>query len=224
MAAYHPVSDGIVDEDHPQEPDGSGTTYHDTKLESELLALEYGRERELSVAVLQPAAVYGPGSHPWSVRVLEQLRDHTMLFVGETSHNVVYVDDVARAMVLAAEQDGIDGECFVVSGGEDILSADFYRAHERMLGIACVAVATAQELDSVDGDLEVLARLKGMPEDRPVLTGGFGSKVSLFLQESLPASGFRAGGRLCHRDETHRSLGAAVGPLALRTGCGCSCQ
>ena len=179
VAAYHPVSDGIVDEDHPQEPDGSGTSYHDTKLESELMALEYGRDEGVAVVVLQPVAVYGPRCYPWTIRVLDQVRDHAVLLVDEdgTSHNVVYVDDVARAMVLAAGQDGVAGECFIVSGGEDVLSTDFYRAHERMLGTPCVAVATGQELDSLGGDLAALARLKGLPGDRPVITAGFGSKV-----------------------------------------------
>ena len=88
VAVYHPVSDGVVDEVHAKEPDGSGTSYHDTKLDSEILALEYARERGLSVVVLQPVAVYGPRGGYWSVRVLELLRDHTMLLVDEatTSH------------------------------------------------------------------------------------------------------------------------------------------
>ena len=80
-------------------------------------------------------------------------------------------------MILAAEQDGIEGECFIVSGAEDILSPDFYGAHERMLGATCVAEATAQELESLGGDLTALARHKGMPADRPVVQEGFGSKV-----------------------------------------------
>lgn len=30
VAVYRPVSDGVVDESSPKEPDGSGTSYHDT--------------------------------------------------------------------------------------------------------------------------------------------------------------------------------------------------
>jgi len=93
----------------------------------------------------------------------------------QSYHNVVYVDDVTRAMVLAAHRDGIEGECFIVSGKEDIPSRDFYRAYEKMLGAVCVVEATAQELESVDGDLEELACRKGMLSERPVVQVGFGS-------------------------------------------------
>ncbi len=192
IAVYHPVSDGVVDEAHPKEPDGSGISYHDTKLDSEILVLDYAREKGLSVVVLQPVAVYGPRAGYWSINILERLRDHTTILVDEatTSRNFVYVDDAARAMVLAAEQDGIEGECFIVSGNEDILTPDFYRAHERMLGTDCVAEATAQELESLDGDLKALARRKGMPADRPVVQAGFGSKVRYSREKACRLLGF----------------------------------
>ena len=60
VAVYHPVTEGVVDEDHPKEPDGPSTSYHTTKLDSEILALDYAHEKGLSVVVLQPVAVYGP--------------------------------------------------------------------------------------------------------------------------------------------------------------------
>ena len=124
--------------------------------------------------------------------MLERLRDHTILLVDEatTSRNIVYVDDVARAMILAAEQDGIERECFIVSGKENILTPTFYRAHESMLGMTCVAEATAQELESVDGDLQALARCKGMPADRPVVQVGFRSQVHFSCAKACRLLGY----------------------------------
>ena len=192
VAVFHPVSDGVVDEAHPKEPDGSGTSYHDTKLESETLALDYAREKGLAVVVLQPAAVYGPRAGYWSVQVLERLRDHTVVLVDEAtrSRNIVYVDDLARAMVLATEQDGIEGECFIISGKEDIAGPDFYRAHESMLGTTCVAEATAQELESLGGDLKALALQKGMPADRPVVQAKFGENVHVSCEKACRLLGW----------------------------------
>lgn len=180
VAVYHPVSAGVVDENSPKEPDGSGTSYHDTKLESEKLALQYEREQALPVVALQPVAVYGPRAEAWTLGVLEQLRHNTVLLVDEATgyHNVVYVDDVARGMILAAEQDGAEGECFILSGKENILSRVFYGAYERMMGTQSLAVATAEELETLGGDLGALARQMGMPADRPAVRAGFEEGIS----------------------------------------------
>ena len=192
VAVYHPVSDGVVDETSPKDPDGSGTSYHDTKLESEVLALEYWKEKGLPVVVLQPAAVYGPRSSPWTVNVLARLRDNAVLLVDEARsyHNVVYVDDVGRGMILAAEQDGIEGECFILSGNANILTRDFYGAYERMLVTGSLAEATAEELEMLDGDLPALARKKGMPAGRPVVKTGFGSALSYSCAKASRVLGY----------------------------------
>ena len=180
VAVYHPQSGEVVDESSPKEPDGSGTSYHDTKLESERLALRHWRDHALPVVVLQPVAVYGPRAQAWTVGILEQLRTSTVLLVDESRayHNVVYVDDVVRGMILAAEQDGVEGECFILSGKENIHSKDLYDVYERWLGTQSVGVATGQELEICSGDLEALARKLGMPADRPAVRAGFGAEIS----------------------------------------------
>lgn len=173
VAAYSSADEGVVDETAPREPDGSGTSYHDTKLESEELALQYWREKGLPVVVLQPVVVYGPRPDSWTTDVLERLRNNMVILVGDTGYdNRVYVDDVARGMIQASEQDGIEGETFIVSGKENILLKDFYGAHERMLGTRCMTVVTAVAFEAVDGDLEALARKLGLPEDKPFSQSG----------------------------------------------------
>ena len=61
-----------------------------------------------------------------------------------------------------------------------------------MLGTGCLAKATKEELDMVDGDLEALARQKGMPADRPVVKAGFGAGISYSCAKATRLLGYEA--------------------------------
>ncbi len=113
----------------------SGDAYGDAKLEAEELAFQYHRERGLPVSVIQPTAVYGPFGVAWTERVLKQLRSKLVPLIdgGAGICNAVYVDDVADAVLLAAEREEAVGEAFLISG-EPITYRDFYERFARMIG------------------------------------------------------------------------------------------
>ena len=113
----------------------SGDAYGDAKLEAEELAFRYHRERGLPVSIIQPTAVYGPFGLAWTERVLKQLRSGLVPLIdgGAGVCNAVYIDDVAEAVLLAAERNQAVGEAFLISG-EPITYRDFYERFARMLG------------------------------------------------------------------------------------------
>jgi nucleoside-diphosphate-sugar epimerase len=112
-----------------------GDAYGDAKLEAEDLAFRFHRERGLPVTIIQPTVVYGPFGVAWTGRVIEQLRTGLVPLIdgGAGICNAVYVDDVAEAVLAAAESEQAIGEAFLISGSP-ITYRDFYERFAQMLG------------------------------------------------------------------------------------------
>ena len=190
---YMPWPHGVVDETCPRTPDGSGTSYLDTKLESEDLALQYFREKGLSVVVIQPVAVYGPRAEAWTIGVLNQLKANTVVLInGATAyHNFAYVDDLARGMILAAEADDVDGETFIIGGSESILIRDFYAAYEEMLGVRSTVSASREELENVGEDPSAVALRHGASIDkRAVVASTFPTRTFFSSDKARSSLGY----------------------------------
>jgi nucleoside-diphosphate-sugar epimerase len=60
--------------------------------------------------------------------------------------NAVYVDDVVRALLLAADSDAALGEKFLISGASPVTWREFYAAHEKMLGKTAVVDLDEEQL------------------------------------------------------------------------------
>ncbi|GAK58103.1 hypothetical protein U27_05076 [Candidatus Vecturithrix granuli] len=95
------------------------SAYGETKYKAELLALEYHKSFNVPVTVVRPAWVYGPGDRRTYkfFRMVAKGR-FFLIGTGQTRLSPVYVEDVARGLVLCAEKiDAAIGEVFIVSGG-----------------------------------------------------------------------------------------------------------
>ena len=108
-----------ANEDSPFRP---GDIYQRTKLEGELLAMRYFREKNAPVVVVRPCGIYGPGD----MRFLKLFRAiarkrFVMIGNGKTLWHPVYIDDLVSGFELAAEKEGISGEAFII-GSEKYLS------------------------------------------------------------------------------------------------------
>jgi nucleoside-diphosphate-sugar epimerase len=116
-------------------------------LEAERIALYYAEQRGLPVVVLQPTAVYGPFAPVWTTEVIEQLSRGRLILVdgGEGICNAIYIDDLIRAMLLAATKEGIAGEVFLISGESSVTWREFFGSYEHMLGVrATVSMSSAE--------------------------------------------------------------------------------
>ncbi len=133
LMVYGLTPEGVLDEAAPRQR--TGDAYGDEKLEAEEIAVAYHVKRGLAVSVIQPTAVYGPFAPAWTKRVLERLKTGIVPLIDDGSGicNAVYIDDVADAVLLAAERDEAVGEAFLISG-EPITYRDFYGCFEQMLG------------------------------------------------------------------------------------------
>ena len=131
IAVHGPVEDGVVTENAPLRK--IGDPYGDTKLEAEQRAREVAGAEGIELVVLRPTMIYGPRSGSWTVTPIQAIRKGLPAVIGsgEDLLDAVYVDDVARAFVLAAETPAAAGETFIV-GGETTDWNTFFGAYADM--------------------------------------------------------------------------------------------
>jgi nucleoside-diphosphate-sugar epimerase len=102
------MGDGILDETQPFLPTGGGHVYSTTKIASELLAHDFQKLYGLPFTILRYGIPYGP--RMWPGLVLRNFFDNaaagkplTIFGDGSASRRFVYVEDLARAHVLALQ-------------------------------------------------------------------------------------------------------------------------
>lgn len=114
-----------MDELHPLNP---RSTYAVSKLAGDLWAQTMAYEHNLPVVVLRPFNTFGPrDTCPRFIpEVIRQGFKESVIEIGSlaTSRDLTYVEDVARAIVLALENEGIEGEVINVGTGASLKMYD----------------------------------------------------------------------------------------------------
>jgi dihydroflavonol-4-reductase len=98
-------------------PLAPGDVYQRTKLQAELLASRFGRERGLDVVVARPIGIYGPGD----LRFLKMFRGiargrFPMLGSGKVFYHLTYIDDLVRGFELCGTVPAAAGRTYVLAG------------------------------------------------------------------------------------------------------------
>jgi nucleoside-diphosphate-sugar epimerase/FAD/FMN-containing dehydrogenase len=108
--------------------------YSLTKLQSEQALKEVAQEYGLEYTILRPTCVYGPNIKAYTLIPIKLIGKGLPVIVGDGRGllDVVYVDDVARALLLAARSPQANGEVFNI-GHETVTLNDFYSHYGRML-------------------------------------------------------------------------------------------
>ncbi len=128
---------GDVDETTPLR--GDVGSYSVAKVEAERIAQRQGGH----VTMLRPGIVYGPGGPQWSTRIAEWLfsrRIGDLGAAGDGYCNLVHVDDVAAAAVLALQKPDTAGQAFNLSMVDPPTWNTYFTAFAKSLG----AVPTAR--------------------------------------------------------------------------------
>jgi UDP-glucose 4-epimerase len=100
-----------IDEDHPRIPKSA---YGQSKLTIENFLHFYANTTQMEVNILRISNPYGPGQNPFGIQGIvavamgcAQTKRPLKLFGrGETVRDYIFIDDVVRAMILAAEKTG----------------------------------------------------------------------------------------------------------------------
>lgn len=115
--------------EHPpaneESPYGPGDLYQTTKLEGELWIRDFARSNRLPLAVIRPAAIYGPGDR----RLLKVFKMSLwpvfpVLGFGKCLYHLVHVDDLVDGLMLAATHPDADQEVFLCGDAAPIPLVD----------------------------------------------------------------------------------------------------
>ncbi len=118
-----------ADEDTPY---NATDIYQVTKAEGEKVALEWNGANGLSVCVVRPAAVYGPGD----TRMLKLFKyiangKFKMIGDGKTLIHPVYVDDLVDGMILAYRSPKATGRVYILGGEKYVTLTEWVAAIAR---------------------------------------------------------------------------------------------
>ncbi|HSM58879.1 MAG TPA: NAD(P)-dependent oxidoreductase [Candidatus Sulfomarinibacteraceae bacterium] len=134
IAAYGVSGDQIVDEDHPLSLQDN-TLYGRTKAEGELQARETAQKFGLPLTIIRPGMIYGPGSRGWSLRIVRLIQKGVPVILGDGSGHAhpVYIDNLVRAMTLAAGAESAQAQVFNVVD-RAVRWRDWFRHYGQMCG------------------------------------------------------------------------------------------
>jgi UDP-glucose 4-epimerase len=212
IAVYGSSGTGILDEESPTEPE---TPYARSKRDAELELRRGASEGGPAVVILRIAAAYGPAIKGNYDRLVQAIARRRFVPVGSgrNRRTLVYEDDLARAVVLAAAHPAACGSTFNVTSGIYKLSeitAAIYTALGRRpprlripLPFARVAAAGVESAAAVAGRRPPITRaaLDKYTEDVAVSGGrirealGFEPRVGLaagWRQTVAPITGNRS--------------------------------
>lgn len=125
--------DGVT-ERHPPRPDTS--VYVNTKIASEQVVLAAHAAGEIEVTVIRPGDVYGPGSRPWTILIVEAIAkgQFALPAMGRGIFSPVYVDNLIDGVLLAATSGSGAGQVFTISDGTGVSTREFFGHYFRMMG------------------------------------------------------------------------------------------
>ena len=97
----------------------AGLPYNQTKGKGEAIVWRAYREHGLPITILRPATIYGPRGKDFTLEIASLLRQRLMTYIdgGASPGGFTYVDNVAQAMLDAAESADTIGEAYNIADG-----------------------------------------------------------------------------------------------------------
>jgi polyketide synthase len=115
-----------------------GLPYNRSKVTGDALALRFCRETGLPVTVVRPATIFGPGSKDWVVELSALLEAGWAVTIagGAVPAGLVYVDDVAEAMIALAGKPAANGEAYNIVDPHAVTWRGYFDRLADGLGVA----------------------------------------------------------------------------------------
>lgn len=110
--------------------------YNNSKVGAERRLRRLRRGGDVELVILRPGIVFGPRSS-WTGGLADELLTGRAYLVegGAGICNSIYIDNLVRAIHLAATAPGVDGHAFLVGDRETVTWLDFYRPLVEALGM-----------------------------------------------------------------------------------------
>jgi nucleoside-diphosphate-sugar epimerase len=113
--------------------------YGRSKLQAEQAVTRY--RDALPITIVRPSSVYGPGDRDF-LNVFRQERHRVAVRVVPRDHalSLVYVDDLVRALLLAAERTAAVGRTYFIADEQPVTWGELYDAIDSVLGHEPIAL------------------------------------------------------------------------------------
>jgi len=144
-----------------------GDAYGASKLEAEQVLARVAAATGLEVAVLRPPLVYGPGVKGNFLRLMQLVARGTPLPLGaiRNRRSLIYVGNLADAIVAAIRAPRAAGATYLVADGEDVSTPELVRGLAQALGVTArlpaFPLAALDFIAAIAGKRAELARLAG---------------------------------------------------------------
>ena len=125
---------GRADEDSPMR--GAPNPYSRSKVAGERALVRMIREQGAPVTIVRPGWIYGPRSVDSFVRLAGTIERGRMIILGSGDNRIplVYVTDVARGVLAAANADRAEGRTYLLVSDEPVTQRDYLYAIADQLG------------------------------------------------------------------------------------------
>jgi nucleoside-diphosphate-sugar epimerase len=107
--------------------------YEVSKSEGEQAARKYAEENGLSLAIIRPAQVYGPGDLS-KKKFYKLVKKGVIVSPGNTRKHLIYIDDLCRAFELAMVNEAAHNQVFLIAGKEPTQLKDLVSIAAKALG------------------------------------------------------------------------------------------
>ena len=110
--------------------------YQYTKYEGEKVAQEFMKQG-LDIAVLRPAAIYGPGDpERWGMLFRQVAKGRFfMLGAGQVTYHPLYIDNLIDAFMAAMKKDASNGQTYLIADEHYYAINDIVKTIANVLGV-----------------------------------------------------------------------------------------
>jgi dihydroflavonol-4-reductase len=108
--------------------------YEVTKCEAEQAARSFAKDNGISLAIIRPAQVYGPGDKS-KLKFYKLVRKGIIVAPGKTRKHLIYIDDLCRSFELAMVTPAANNEIFLIAGTESTALKDLIEIAASTLGV-----------------------------------------------------------------------------------------
>ncbi|PRG96906.1 UDP-glucose 4-epimerase family protein [Burkholderia multivorans] len=144
-----------------------GDPYGRSKHDAEVLLREFGDSADLETVIVRPPLVYGPGVRANFLRMMDAVARGIPLPLGSISarRSVLYVENLADALLQCVTDPRAGGECFHVADDDPLSITELLRLLGDSLGkparLLPVPAAALQTIGSLIGRSAAIDRLTG---------------------------------------------------------------
>lgn len=192
---YDNTQAGEITEDDKIEPE-PGYLYKNAKIEAEDCCREFASQG-VKPTILRPSLIYGPFSSSWTVDAVKRLQSGKWGKFDQSDGiaNLIYVDDLVRAIFLCLQNEAAVGQTFNVNGPGRLTWNHYFAELNGSLGLPPLAEVSSTKSQLRTRCMDVVGKVADAVLDRfedqlmaIYLKGGFASRVMKKIKGELDAT------------------------------------